>query len=109
MENPFSPSPKDSPPLARPGPDAPASTDLLRRPGYGGYGYGYAAANAQVNNGNAQSGGLLEYWRILRHQKGTWLICTFIGASSAFWPPSPKPPYTKHAPLSKSRASTKIS
>ena len=81
MDNPFSPSPKDSPPLTRPDGAAP-SPDLIRRPAYGsygGYGYGYAAANSQVNN-NAQSGGLLEYWRILRHQKGTWLIYTFIGA-----------------------------
>ena len=102
MENPFAPSPKDSPPLVRPSPDAPASTDLLRRPGYGGYGYGYAAANAQVNNNNAQSGGLLEYWRILRHQKGTWLICTFIGALIGLLATIPQ------TPIYQARASVEI-
>jgi len=80
MENHFPPSP-DGSPLARPASIVPASGDLIRRPsyGYGGRAYGYPSAPNSPNI-NAQSGGLLEYWRILRHQKGTWLICTFIGA-----------------------------
>ncbi len=99
MENYSPPPPNESSSLARPNASVPASTDLIRRPPYG-YGYGYA--NAPGSSGNAQSGGLLEYWRILRHQKGTWLICIFIGASLGFLATVPQ------TPIYQARASVEI-
>ncbi len=51
------------------------SRALVRRPSYG---YGYGATPPPEEN--AESGGLLEYWRILRRHKGTWIIFAFLGA-----------------------------
>jgi len=48
--------------------------------GFGSYGYGIPYGAAQSSDDGADSGGLLEYWKILRRHKGTWVIFTFLGA-----------------------------
>ena len=82
-------------------PDESQSRALIRRPSYGygypaAYGYGYGAQN----DSDSESGGLLEYWRILRHQKATWLIFTFIGAVIGFLATIPQTPiYQSHSSI----------
>jgi capsular exopolysaccharide synthesis family protein len=48
-----------------------------------GYGYDSLSSKAHPDQ-NPESGGLIEYWRILRQHKGTWVLLTFLGAVVGF-------------------------
>jgi polysaccharide biosynthesis transport protein len=43
-----------------------------------------ASAYTPDPDNEPETGGLIEYWRILRRHKGTWLIFAFVGASIGF-------------------------
>ena len=55
-------------------------------------------------NDEPETGGLIEYWRILRRRKGTLMLIAFAGSLIDFCLRCPKPPSTKRAPPSKSWA-----
>jgi capsular exopolysaccharide synthesis family protein len=76
--------------------DAPPdqSRALTRRSsyGYGGYGTPYPTIPAKPADENPESGGLLEYWRILRLHKGTWVVFAALGAFIGFLVTLPQTP-----------------
>jgi succinoglycan biosynthesis transport protein ExoP len=82
MDNHRPPPPHQDPALVRSDGDDQPSRALVRRPSYG-YGYG-GYPNTPAPEENAESGGLLEYWRILRRHKGTWILFAFLGAVIGF-------------------------
>ncbi len=70
------------------------SRALARRSsyGYGGYGTPYPTIPAKPTDESAESGGLLEYWRILRLHKGTWVVFAALGAVIGFLVTLPQTP-----------------
>jgi len=57
----------------------------------GRYGEYPMAAGADPND-EPESGGLIEYWRILRRHKGTWIVFAFAGALAGFLITLPQTP-----------------
>ena len=56
-----------------------------------------ASAYPRESSGEAEAGGLIEYWRILRRHKGTWIIFAFVGALLGFLVTLPQTPvYRAH-------------
>ncbi len=51
-----------------------------------------ASAYAHDSNDEPESGGLIEYWRILRRHKGTWIIFAFVFALLGFLITLPQTP-----------------
>ena len=71
------------------------SRALARRSSYGyggGYGMPYPTIPAKPTDENPESGGLLEYWRILRLHKGTWVVFAALGAVIGFLVTLPQTP-----------------
>jgi hypothetical protein len=63
-------------------------------------------SSAPDPNTEPESGGLIEYWRILRRRKGTLIVIASVGAIVGFLV---KPPSIRSEPRSKSSASIRTS
>ena len=60
--------------------------------GYGSYVNGYAEQMNTESGGEGESGGLIEYWRILRRRRGTLILITFVGLLAAILVTLPQTP-----------------
>jgi succinoglycan biosynthesis transport protein ExoP len=99
MENLSPEVPNNEPSIVPSDSDERQSRPPVRRPSYS-YGYGSSYGSAPAAEQNTESGGLLEYWRILRRHKSTWILFAFLGAVIGYLVTLPQTPiYQAHTSI----------